>query len=186
MKFISFVLIGLSIALLSCSSSSYIRTQNPEISLTERIDSVNIVVLPFAKNGSLILSNSGILFANSLAEKLFSTNNFFIVDRSKIKEVLNELDIKNPIGLSSSELQNIGNRLEAKFIITGNINQYSDKELISIESELKVKITFRIISTENGDIVGVVDAHGSSRNRNITDVLDEIANTIVMELNNVH
>lgn len=186
MKIISFVLLSFSIGLISCSSSSFIRTKTPEINLTESIDSVNVAVLPFAKNGSSIPSNSGILFANSLSEKLFLTNKFFTIDRSKIKDVFLGLDIKNPIGLSYSELQNVGNQLNAKFIITGNIIQYSDKELTSIESEIKMKITFRIISVENGDVVGVVITHGKFKNKNIVDVIDEIANEIVVELSNVH
>lgn len=166
----------------NCSSSSYIDTENPDIKVSEDIDSVNIAILPFSKHGPFLPSYTGTLFAEKLSDELFLTGNYFVIDKSKIKEVFKELEIQKPINLGYSAIKNIGSRLNAKYLITGNIMQYTDSELIGLESEYKIKVTCRILSSESGDIVGIISGLSKSKNVNTIDVLDSIVKKIVRDL----
>ena len=173
-----------SLSFQSCCLSSYFSAQNPEINLSERIDSVNICVLPFTKQGSFLPFYTGSLFSEKFSDELFLTDKYFVIDKSKIKEVLKELKIKNPRNLNYSEIKNIGSQLNAKYVITGSILQYSNSDLISLDAENKLKVTCRVLSTESGDVVGIISALDESKNKSVIEVLDNISKKIVRELKN--
>jgi len=185
MKYLRIILILIFVSLLQyCSSSSYIDTENPDINISEDIDSVNIAILPFSKHGPFLPSYSGVLFAEMLADELFLSDKYLVIHKSKTKEVFKELEIQKPTNLDYSVLKNIGTRLNAKYVITGNILQYTDSELIGLESDYKIKVTCRVLSTESGDIVGLISILSNSKNANAVDVLDSIAKKIIRNLNN--
>ncbi|MFZ1288479.1 MAG: hypothetical protein WAR79_00190 [Melioribacteraceae bacterium] len=167
----------------NCSIFSSFNIESPDIKLTERIDSVNIAVMPFSKQGPFLPSFSGSLFAEKLSDELFLAKDYFIVDKSKIKEAFIELEIKNPTNLTFSEINKLGSRLNAKYIITGRIQQYSNTELIGMEAEYKINVACRIISTDTGEVVGIITMLGKSKKVNVIDVLDSIAKKIVSGLN---
>ncbi len=183
-KLLVLIVILFSCLLPSCSSSSYITTEDPNINISECIDSVNIAVLPFSKQGPFLPAYIGTLFADKFSDELFLAKKYFVVDKSKIKEVFAELKIKNPSNLNYSEIGNIGSQLNAKYVITGSILQYTDTELIGLGSEYKLKVTCRILSTESGDVVGLISTLSKSKNTNVIDVLDAITKKIVRELKN--
>ncbi|MBK7980271.1 MAG: hypothetical protein IPK06_09815 [Ignavibacteriae bacterium] len=85
MKKIFVIIISLlfMILLQYCSIFSSYNIESPDIKLTARIDSVNIAVLPFSKQGPFLPSFSGSLFSEKLSDELFLDKDYFIVDKSK-------------------------------------------------------------------------------------------------------
>ncbi|MBK7980272.1 MAG: hypothetical protein IPK06_09820 [Ignavibacteriae bacterium] len=52
-----------------------------------------------------------------------------------------------------------------------------------METEYKINVACRIISSETGDVVGLINILGKSKKVNVIDVLDSIAKKIVKGLN---
>lgn len=126
-----------------------------EVVLLKEFNGDGIAVLNFSVTGSFIESKIGKHAADRLTDALFMKNNLRIIDRSQVNNVLIEMDINSPETLSKEELNILGKKLNANYIILGRIVQTNDKEFITSKSKMGLFISFRIISILDLEVVGM-------------------------------
>lgn len=140
------VLIGLII--LSCSTSK-------EAVVMKEFTGDGVAVINFSVQGSSISTGIGKNAADRLTDALFLKKNLRVIDRSKVNDALVDMEIKTSEALSKEQLANIGQRLNANYLILGRIVQSSDSDFLASDNKMGLYITFRIVATSNSDIVGM-------------------------------
>ena len=78
-----------------------------------------------------------------------------MIDRSKVNDALIDMEIKSPEALSSEQITSLGQRLNANFILLGRIVQTTEKEFLTTKNDMSLYISFRIVSTNNSEVVGI-------------------------------
>lgn len=114
-----------------------------------------VAVINFSVQGSMIENGIGKSAADRLTDALFLKKNLRVIDRSKVNDALIDMDIKTPETLSKEQLTNLGQRLNAHYVVLGRIVQTTDKEFMTAKNNMGLYISFRIVSTDNSDVVGM-------------------------------
>lgn len=146
-KQIVFITVMLLIAL-SCTPSK-------EVVIMKEFTGDGVAVVNFSIQGSYVEPGIGKNAADRLTDALFLKKNIRVVDRSKVNDVLIDMDIKTPETLSKEQVTSMGQKLNAGYIILGRIIQTTDKEFMTSKNEMGLYISFRIISTSDSDVVGM-------------------------------
>ncbi|QQS36972.1 MAG: hypothetical protein IPM56_03175 [Ignavibacteriales bacterium] len=130
-------------------------TPTKEVMILKEFNGDGVAVINFSTQGSFVESSIGKNAADRLTDAFFLKRNLRVIDRSKINDVLIDMEIKTPETLSKEQLLKIGQRLNANYVVLGRIIQTSESNLISTTSYMGLYISFRIISTANSDVVGM-------------------------------
>lgn len=132
----------------SCSSSK-------DAVVMKEFNGDGVAVVNFSVQGSFIDDGIGKNAADRLTDALFLIKNLRVVDRSKVNDALIDMGIKTSEALSKEQLDNLGQRLNAHYIVLGRIIQTTDKEFMTSKNDMGLYISFRIVSTENSNVVGI-------------------------------
>ena len=114
-----------------------------------------VAVINFSVQGSFIENGIGKNAADRLTDALFLKKNLRVIDRSKVNDALVDMDIKTSEALSKEQLSTLGQRLNAHYLVLGRIVQTTDKEFMTAKNDLGLYISFRIVSSDNSDVVGM-------------------------------
>ncbi|MBN1781864.1 hypothetical protein JW948_12105 [bacterium] len=132
-------------------------------------------VLTFEQEGFMGGQGLGTLAADELTHALFLEKKYKVVDRSHVLSVQMKHQIAAPV-LETADIQKLGTLLDADFIILGKITRLSDAIPTSQEGEAaKIHIAFRILSTRDAAVVGVVDYQSPCKKNIQEHVKDMIA-----------
>jgi curli biogenesis system outer membrane secretion channel CsgG len=171
------LVIFISIALNSC----YLISTSPSILIKKDFDGDGIAVLGFSKYGSFLSDNIGRIAADKLTDALFLDGKFNVIDRSKVNQTQAEMEIASPESLSADQIQKLGLKLKANYIVLGRIQCSSNSEYIDDGSDKQLFISFRIISVLNSEVIGMA-TYKISSNDEITNALNNSMSTIVKRI----
>jgi hypothetical protein len=182
-KLLYFIILITSVAYNGCS---YIKEyfSKPEILIRKDFNGEGMAVLTFSQSGYTLPTDIGKKAADKLTDAFFLINKFSVIDRAKTNEAQAEIDIPNTEYVSADKLQQIGLKLKANYLILGRIDIKSEKEYLSIAADQELRLSFRIISVANTDVIGVANYSGRVDDGNIPEELDKIILKIVNEIKN--
>lgn len=181
MKYLLFVFM---LAILTgCSTFKSIFSSQPEIQLKEAFDGNGIAVLAFSKNGS-VSGSIGKLAADKLTDALFLVGKCNVIDRANVNEAQNTEKIENTESLSAENITLIGTKLNANYLVLGRVEIISQDIFLNSDSDKKINISFRIVSTKNAEILGVA-TYSKNYSGNVSDVIEEMMNSIVAKLKEI-
>ena len=123
-----------------------------------------IAVLDFEQEGFLSGQRLGRFAADELTSVLFIRQGLRIVDRAQIRAKVMDKKI-TPTAMDVDEVAQIGRDLEADFLILGEITRLDGLGLDTEEDEesIFVQVSFRVLTTGNGSVIGIVTRQGSSK-----------------------
>ena len=126
-------------------------------------DSQKIAVLDFEEQGFLGGEKLGRFAAEELTTALFIKQNLKVVDRAQVTAIMVETQF-SPSILDVKSIQQLGEKLESDYLILGCITRF-DKENFDPETNgrISVQITIRIISTRNGEVVGMISRQSTKK-----------------------
>jgi WD40 repeat protein len=129
----------------TCLGSRFTVT-TPESPLIESGGPYVIAVLPFGSADES--DNLGESVPRFLESKLVSSPQVRIVERSKIDEVIKELEFQKS-GYTEQQAAEIGRILGAQYLITGSVDELGHDKIISA----------KLIDTETSEILGIREVH---------------------------
>ncbi|MBE0539118.1 MAG: hypothetical protein IH620_05350 [Ignavibacterium sp.] len=138
----------LVLLIVSCS-------QSKDVVVMKEFTGDGVAVINFSVQGSMVENGIGKNAADRLTDALFLKKNLRVIDRSKVNDALVDMDIKTSEALSKEQLASLGQKLNARYIVLGRIVQTTDKEFMTSKNDMGLYISFRIVSTENSDVVGM-------------------------------
>ena len=99
----------------------------------------------FSTKGDYLPSDAGKIAADKLTDALFLEGKFNIIDRSNVNEAQAGLDIKTAEIISADEIQKLGMKLKANYIVLGRVQQVSDDKYMDSDTKKELYIHFRIV-----------------------------------------
>jgi hypothetical protein len=157
MKKIIPVFISISFLFSGCYFIAGTFCKHPDVLIKKEFNGEGIAVLTFGRSGMFISPDIGNLTADRLADELFLSGKYEIIDRSKVNAAQAELEISNPNSFSQDKIHQLGLKLKANYLILGRISSNPTSEYFELDKDKKMNISFRIISVLNTDVVGIVD-----------------------------
>ena len=130
-------------------------SQSKDVVVMKEFTGDGIAVINFSVQGSMVENGIGKNAADRLTDALFLKKNLRVIDRSKVNDALIDMEIKSPEALSSEQITSLGQRLNANFILLGRIVQTTEKEFLTTKNDMSLYISFRIVSTNNSEVVGI-------------------------------
>jgi curli biogenesis system outer membrane secretion channel CsgG len=126
-----------------------------------------IAVKPFERKTAKGGGGIGRGLSEMLADSLFNTNRFIVLERERIKEVMEEQDLADSGRFRSETVVPKGELEGAQFIIKGTITQFEPNcrggSLLLIGAKQAcVGLTLRIIDVRTGRIVNSTTVEGTS------------------------
>ncbi len=169
----SLPLLLLAIALLGgCSSATVVSNDNgPTVREAQFEPTVGpkprIAVKPFERKTARGGGGIGSGLSTMLADSLFNTNRFIVLERERLDEVMAEQDLADSGRFRSETVAPKGELEGAEFIIKGTITEFepecSGGSLLLIGAKQAcVAITLRIIDVRSGRIVNSTTVEGTS------------------------
>ena len=149
MKYRQIIYVFIIILITGCSSSK-------DAVVMKEFNGDGVAIINFSVQGSMIENGIGKNAADRLTDALFLKKNIRVIDRSKVNDALIDMDIKTSEALSKEQLINLGQKLNAHYMVLGRIVQTTDKEFITSKNDMGLYVTFRIVSTDNSEVVGIV------------------------------
>ncbi len=142
---------------------------------------ITIAVLDFEQEGFLNNGRLNQFASDELTTSLYLKKKAKVIDRSQVTAVLAYRKISSSI-LSTDEIKQLGTALDADYLILGKITRY-DEEIFNPENrdELSIQITFRIISTEDGSVTGIVDLK-QTKNGDVKSIISDMLNKMTSSL----
>lgn len=178
MKLITYISICILTALfVGCGGITGIFTDRAEVSLRDDMENANIAILTFTRSGRYLPADAGRRASDRLSETLFIRGRYTVIDRSQVNQVFGYLGIASPEAISPRELENLGRVLNVQYIVAGRIYQEAPVEFMRQDAGRELSLNVRIVSVENGEVVGV--ARHSIRYR---DSFDEALDRLVSKI----
>ena len=153
----------------------------PTVQAASLHDYPTVAVLPYV-NKAAVSKNLSIkdasIVSDIVIEKLVDSGRFTVLERERVKEVLNEIAMQFSGVVNENTVVQIGNMSGASFLIAGSITGLSTKKSgLSYEHSEKGKagfnkltvvanVTMRFIDVETGQIVMVASGTGQSARTN--------------------
>lgn len=155
---------------------------NPEIYIRDTEEINHIAVLNFSRKGSFLPQSAGSLAADKLSDALFIKGKYDIIDRSRVNSAQAGIEIPSTEFVNSDEIQKLGLKLKAAYLIFGRLQNDGDIEsLVNSKNDKKLNVSFRIISVLNSETVGVVN-YSASYSEGINEAIEKIMNRIVLKM----
>ena len=165
----------LSVYIIACASNIPKVQYKGNLSLTDSLST--IAVLDFEYNGQFLTKKIAKTAADILSEDLFVKNRINIIDRSMVNEYLDRYKSTKREKFSKTDFQNIGNELNATYLILGTIQSYGSIEEYHESHTNKINVTIRIISTATAEVVGIIKHSGKSKR-----TMDELIRKVIEEM----
>ena len=109
-----------------------------------KLELTPIAILPFTEKGDDV-ENSGSLASNLLFAKMLENGDYFMVEREKLENILNELKLNSSGLVASKSMVQVGNMVGAKILVTGTVFKVGKKTYLIA----------KIIGTETSRVIGV-------------------------------
>jgi len=154
----------------------------PEVVIQPAFDRTEVAVLDFAAKGENISQRHGVYTADKLTESLFLTRKFSVIDRIQVRDAEKFLGITSATPVSTDQLQKIGLRLKARYLILGNLYNFNEDENFSLDNNRYLQISFRIISVATGEVLGMATHKVDSGSGNSEQAIDEAINEIILKI----
>ncbi len=170
------IILGLSIA--SCS----LLIPPPAINLQKTFDGKDIAILDFSATGMQFSQRHGVMTADRLTTALLLNKKFTLIERARVRDAQKIVGVSSVTPVSADQIQKIGLRLNAKYLVIGEIYQYAKENGFSSEGEGTVTISFRVLNTANGEIAGVVTHSLSYSEQSPEEVINRLIEQISKKL----
>lgn len=154
----------------------------PEVVIQPAFDRTEVAVLDFAAKGENISQRHGIYTADKLTESLFLTQKFSVIDRIQVRDAEKFLSITSATPVSTDQLQKIGLRLKARYLILGNLYNFNEDENFSLDNNRYLQLSFRIISVATGEVLGVATHKVDSGSGNSEQAIDKAISEIIQKI----
>ncbi len=162
------VLLSLSVGLTIVSGCN----PQPESINVERVAEItSIAILPFGDAPGVPGRNSGAAVSGFVTGELAKHPRYRIIERSRLKSVLDEQDLQTADLVDPATAAKIGRMLGVHAVIVGSASEYDmDKTTVYVHvvpivsRDYKVGATIRMIDVTNGRIVYAHSASGHSGN----------------------
>jgi len=142
--------------LISCGTITNLFSGGPEISIRKDFDGNGIAILNFSKIGPLP-GDAGKLTADKLADAFFLNTRFNVIERARVNDAQASMEITNTEFMSSEQIQKLGQKLKANYLILGRIHFITEEDYFKADDDKKLNISFRIVSVANQEVVGVAN-----------------------------
>ncbi len=172
-----FLLIALLILLPGC----FLLYTTPEVLIKADFNGDGIAVLNFTRQSSSTVSDLGKIAADKLTDALFLERKFNVIDRAVVNDVLISMDIKTTELLSVEQIQSLGEKLGANYLIVGRIQYFTPKEFLEADAEKELYVSFRILSVISGEVIGI-GTHKSTFNEDLMDELSAAMYSLVRRM----
>jgi len=173
-KFKKFIILILTLTFLFCTRFSYSQDYL-DIALDKLTEQINqsmleqkktkIAILPFP-NLSNEITKLGSYLAEELTTNLFMTGKFKIVERSLLKQVLDELKLSQTGVVDPDSAKELGKMAGVDSIVTGTTADLGSY----------VAVNCRLIETESGEIFAVAKAK-IKKDASLTKIMEEVIET---------
>jgi len=124
-----------------------------------RIDPVEvrkIMVLDFQTDGFVDNHDLGIYIADELTRALFIRNQYKVVDRAQVRAITGRIRVNTDF-MDREIVRDLGRQAEADFLILGKAVRIDDEKYANEAEDIKkMQISFRILSTTSGSVVGMI------------------------------
>lgn len=150
----------------------------PDVLLKKEFTGESVAVLNFTKQGSYLPSDAGKIAADKLTDAMFLIGKFSVIDRSKVNEAQVGFDIKTTEFLSADDIQKLGMKLKANFIVLGRIQHVSENEYLNMNTKKELYISFRIISVKDTEVIGVASYY-DNYSSNFIEKVDDMMRKII-------
>ncbi|MEP0355524.1 CsgG/HfaB family protein [Paraglaciecola sp.] len=183
---------SLSIPLFSLAlfllSTSYSAESNPRVA-----------VIDFDRSGIKYTYLSQEM-ANLISNQLVNYSQFVVVERARLKNILNEIKLSSSGLVDSNQIVQIGNLTGAEYLLTGKIlnanvdrRSFSGYGVKTIKETYQLGISIRIVETQTGNIVfsdsqqaqqTLQDTQNQvSKNRVFIQLAEQLSSTFVENIN---
>jgi hypothetical protein len=139
-----------------CRSLAFLKGDEPEIVVKETFDkSSPIAVLNFQKESTSPTVDLGRLAAEKFTDAMFLKLGLNTIDRSRVNESMRYLGINSPESLSLDDIQKLGLRLKAGYLLLGRVKNLTGEDYLSEDCNKNLTISFRLVSVLNGNVVAL-------------------------------
>jgi len=163
----------------SCSLYNKISPKSPEVLIKKDFDGNGIAVLTFVKQGPSLAPDAGRIAADKLTDAMFIKGNFNVIDRARVNEAQSILELATTELLSADQIQRLGLKLKANFIVLGRVQSVSDQEYFDMNPQRQLYISFRIISVANSEVIGVANYSSAYTDNNVLEKVTQMMNDII-------
>ena len=165
-------------AIISILFSSCYLLSPPNVLLNKNFNGNEIAVLNFSKYGPNLPPEISSISADKLTDALYLNGKFNVIDRANVNDAESDLNIVSPELLSADQIQKLGLKLKANYLILGRIQNVSDPDFFNQDSKKQLYISFRIISVLNSKVVGMTTykiSYTDNLLQHLTDAMKVIA-----------
>lgn len=160
----------------------FLKDSEPDIVVKEAFDKTSgIAVLNFQRESSSPSGDIGKLTAEKFSDAMFLKLGYNIIDRSRVNESLRYLGINSPESLSLDEIQKLGLRLKAGYLLLGRVRNLTGQDFLSQDCDKNLTISFRIVSVLNGDVVAL-GSYSAQYKDDVAVKVDEMVADIVEKM----
>ncbi len=159
--------------------SCYIISSPPRVMLNKDFKGDDIAVLNFSKYGPNMPPEISSIAADKLTNALYMTGKFSVIDRANVNDAAVGMEISSPELLSTDQIQKLGLKLKADYLILGRIQNISKPDYFDQDKDKTLYISFRIINVLNANIMGMSTYKVTYKNNLIqclNDAMKKIAN----------
>lgn len=153
---VAFVAVSLTIlSSLGCSGRSSFTMVNERCASVQRV-----AVAPFTDGPGSLAVGSGNAVVGLVTEELHRTGRYEIVERSRLREIMDELDLQTADLVNPATAAKVGKLAGVDAIMTGSVTQYDrDTGFIAVPyvststSKYLVGVSVRLIDVKDGQII---------------------------------
>ena len=135
--------------------SCYFLSSSPSVLMNKDFKGDGIAVVNFSKYGPNLPPEISSIAADKLTDALYMTGKFSVIDRANVNDAAVGMEISSPELLSTDQIQKLGLKLKADYLILGRIQNISKPDIFDQEKDKTLYISFRIINVLNADIMGM-------------------------------
>jgi TolB-like protein len=167
-----------------CGTISNLFTSSPDISIKKEFDGNGIAILNFSKIGP-VSGEICKIAADKLTDDFYLISKFNVIDRSKVNEAQINLEITNSESLSSEQIQKLGQKLKANYIVLGRVHCITSENFMESENNNQLNVSFRIISVANQEIIGIA-YYSCEYEDNMVEKLQNMLAQIATKISNIN
>lgn len=158
-------------ALLLCTVIVVSGCASPDVTIdVQRCSRIQrLAILPLTDGPGLRAKNSGNAVAGFVLDKLTRSGRFRVIERSKLKAIMDEADMQAADFIDPDTAAKIGKLAGVDAVVTGSVSQYDyEKTVVHIyiipivSRTYRVGMSVRIIDVDGGAIIYANSASGSS------------------------
>lgn len=145
----------LSLCLITINGCQWLQPNKPIVNFDVAIKGKTVAVLNLQPSGSFLPTGIGKYSADRLSDEFFMSGYAKVIDRSKVNEAQVKLQLRSTEFLSHDNIQQIGLKLKADYLVLGTVNSITQSMDFGEESEKTITIQVRVVSVQTSEIAGM-------------------------------